>query len=280
MDLAPNTVRAYRADWAHFEGWCRARRRRALPASATTVAVYVAELAQTRKASTVRRRVFAIAGAHRAASLEPPTRDVGVRVAALRIERDQRARFRPTAPLTVDDLEAMSVALPEGAAGARDRALLLLGFGGGLRRSELVALDVRDVEATRRGLRMRVGGRPVVLPFGSRPSLCAVTAWRTWTRVGDLERGPLFRAVDRHGHMGARRLSDRAVALVVKRAAARAGLDPARYSGDSLRRGLVLAAAERGAPERGIMAQTGHRTRRLVRDYMRDGTTPRNRARL
>ena len=230
----------------------------------------MAELAGTRKASTVRRRVFAIADAHRAASLAAPTHDIHVRVAALRVERDQRARFRPTAPLSVDELNAMSHALPSTRAGERDRAMLLLGFGGGLRRSELVALDVADVRRTRRGLRVRVGERTVALPFGSQPRLCAVTAWQAWVRAAGLRRGALFRPVDRHGRVGTRRLSDRAVALVVKRAAALADLDPTRYSGDSLRRGLVRAAADRGAPESGIMAQTGHRTRRLVRDYMRD----------
>jgi integrase len=238
------------------------------------VAEYVSELAETRKASTVRRRVFAIASAHRAASLEPPTHDIHVRVAALRVERDQRARFRPTAPLSVDELNAMSHALPATRSGARDRAILLLGFGGGLRRSELVALDVADVQRSRRGLRVRVDERTVLLPFGSRPGLCAVTAWQTWMSAAGLTRGPLFRPVDRHDHVGTRRLSDRAVALVVKRAAVLAGLNPTLYSGDSLRRGLVRAAADRGAPEWGIMAQTGHRTRRLVRDYMRDPPPP------
>lgn len=170
---------------------------------------------------------------------------------------------------------------PQTFAGARDRALLLLGFAGGFRRSELVALDTADLEETGDGLRVRLRrsktdpeahGREVGIPFGSHPGTCPVRAVRAWLSAIGAVTGPLFRPVDRHGAVGSGRLSDRGVARIVQRAARRAGLDPSRYAGHSLRAGLAIAAAHGGAPERAIMAQTGHRSLITVRRYMRSGS--------
>ena len=121
-------------------------------------------------------------------------------------------------------------------------------------------------------------GRRVGLPYGSRPETCPVRALQDWLAAGGIQTGPLFRAVDRHGRVGAGRLSDRAVALVVQRAATAAGLDPARYAGHSLRSGLATAAAQAGVSERAIMAQTGHRALAMVRRYIREGSLFRDNA--
>ena len=110
------------------------------------------------------------------------------------------------------------------------------------------------------------------MPYGSRPHTCPVRAVQAWLAAGDLTEGPLFRPINRHGQVGTERLSDRAVALIVKRAAEAAGLDPARYAGHSLRAGLATAAAQAGVSERAIMAQTGHRSVTMVRRYIRDGS--------
>jgi site-specific recombinase XerC len=163
----------------------------------------------------------------------------------------------------------MSLCLPATPSGARDHALLLVGYGAGLRRTEIVGLDVADLSVDDdRGLRVRLARGDVWIPRGSAPHVCAVRAWRRWREHLFAPCGPAFRAVDRHGHVGAARLSDRAVTIIVRRAAARAGLDPDLYTGRSLRLGLVLAAASAGASDAAIMRQTGHRTRRLVRSYV------------
>ena len=163
----------------------------------------------------------------------------------------------------------------------RDRALLLLGFAGGFRRSELVALDADDVTEMDDGLRVRIRrsktdpegqGREVGVPYGQHPESCPIRALRGWQTVAAVDSGPLFRAVDRHDQVHAARLSDRGVARVVQRAAQPAGLDPSRYAGHSLRAGLATAAAQGGAPERAIMAQTGHRSLTMVRRYIRSGS--------
>jgi integrase len=165
--------------------------------------------------------------------------------------------------------------------GLRDRALLLLGFAGGFRRSELVALDVADLNQTDDGMRVRVrrsatdqeaSGREVGIPFGQHPQTCPIRAIRAWRDGAGITGGPLFRAVTRGGQVADHRLSDRTVARIVQRAAARAGLDPSQYAGHSLRSGLATAAAAGGAPERAIMAQTGRRSQVTVRRYIRSGS--------
>jgi integrase len=138
-----------------------------------------------------------------------------------------------------------------------------------LRRTELVALDVADVELAVDGdLRLRTARGVIAIPRGSQPHLSAGRACQRWLERSAIGDGPLFRPVDRHGNVGAVRLSDRAVTTIVQRAAESAGLT-ASYSGRSLRLGMVLTAAAAGASDEGIIGQTGHRSVRLVREYRR-----------
>jgi integrase len=177
--------------------------------------------------------------------------------------------------------------LPDGLAGARDRALLLIGFAGGFRRSELVALDVADVRRGRDGLTIAIrrsktdqegAGRLVGLPAGAQALTCPARAYANWLAIGGISRGPLFRPVTRYDTLRATRLTDQSVALIVKRAAVAAGLDPTPYGGHSLRAGLATAAAQAGVEERAIMAQTGHRSVLMVRRYIREGSLFRDNA--
>ena len=183
--------------------------------------------------------------------------------------------------VTVLDLREMVEELGIDAAGCRDRALLLLGFAGALRRSELVGIDVEDVVEVPDGLTVHLrrsktdqegAGRLVGIPYGSNPSTCPVRAWRAWLELSGITEGPAFRSVDRHGRVGSTRLTAQAVALVVKRHALRAGLDPGEVAGHSLRAGLATAAAEAGVPERVIAATTGHKGTAMLRRYIREGS--------
>jgi integrase len=273
--LSANTLRAYRSDWADFEAWCDGRGLCPLPSSPTDVTCYVADLATRARSTTVRRRLAAIASRHLTAGLPSPTTDLAVRVGVARAERDLRDLSHPTAPLGLAELKALVAALPQTAAGARDRAIVLLGIGAALRRSELAALDVRDVRVRAGGLlvcardREGIVVRKALVPSGSSPATDAPSAWAAWAAVSGVRHGPAFRAVDRHGNIGSGRLSDAAHAAIVKRALAAAGLDTGRYGIGSLRRGLVLIAARSGVADRGIAAQTGHKSLALVREYMR-----------
>jgi integrase len=276
-----NTRRAYQADWQEFSAWCRAHDRAALPASPETVALYLSSQAAYLKASTLTRRLSAISQAHKAAALPSPTADPAVRSVHSGIRRAHGTAQEGKAPVLTADLRAMVATLPESPLGVRDRALLLLGFAGAFRRSELVGLDVEDLTAGRDGLTVRIRrsktdqegqGRTIGIPYGSRPATCPVRALQEWLAVTSLSIGPLFRPFDRHGRIRGGRLSDRAVARIVQRTAAAAGLDPTRYAGHSLRAGLATSAAAAGVSERAIMAQTGHKSLTMVRRYIRDGS--------
>lgn len=278
---AENTMRAYRADWQDFTGWCAESGVNALPASSETLALYLAARADGCKVSTLQRRLSAISQAHALAGYDSPTKSAAVRLVWQGIRRAKGIAQEGKAPALTADIRRMVVALPDGILGIRDRALLLLGFAGAFRRSELVALDRSDVELTREGVTVTIRrsktdqegvGRKVGIPYGSNPDTCPVRALAGWLEASGITEGALFRSLNRHGHILADRLSDKGVARVVKRAAEAAGLDPANYAGHSLRAGLATSAAAAGVSERAIMQQTGHKSVGMVRRYIRDGS--------
>lgn len=279
---ASNTKRAYSSDWAHFSTWCEAHGLCPLPASNETVARYIAAHADSHRVSTLQRRLAAISSAHRAAGYAPiSTREEPLHSVWSGIRRAHGTAQQGKAPAIVDDIRAMVSVLPDTIIGIRDRALLLVGFAGAFRRSELVGLDVEDVEFRREGLVIHLRrsktdqegqGREVGIPYGSNPATCPVRALEAWLEASGITTGPLFRPITRYGVVQASRLSDKAVALVIKRCAERAGLDPSRYAGHSLRAGLATSAAMAGASERAIMQQTGHRSVTMVRRYIRQGS--------
>jgi integrase len=276
---APETQRAYAQDWRDFERWCKCAGRQALPASAETVSLYtvhaVSELG--RSVSTQSRRLAAIAGAHRAVGApNPVTLDVRAVLAGLR-----RAGAPPPegkAALTVDQLRACVAAMPKTDMGARDRAVMLLGFASGMRRSELSALDLADCQIGERGVRLVVrrsktdqegDGRELGVFRGKRKATDPVGALQAWLRVRGKQAGPLFYSFDGHGGCNATRMLPMAIYECVRRSVARIGLDPDRYGGHSLRAGMVTAAAEAGVPESMIMQRSGHKTIAMVARYVR-----------
>ena len=279
---APNTRRAYAADWRHFAAWCADNGLPSLPASPATLALYLTAAADELSTSTLGRRLVSIATAHRAAGHPTPTDAAGVRAVWRGIRRRKGTAQVGKAAAVTADVRRMVESLPADKVwGVRDRALLLVGFAGALRRSELVALDVADVAVTAEGLIVTIRrsktdqegeGAKLGLPYGRNPETCPVRRLRAWLDRAGIVEGPIFRTVDRHGRVLARRLTDRAVALVVKRAADLAGLESARYAGHSLRAGLATSAAIAGVEERDIMRQTRHKSVAVARKYIRDGS--------
>lgn len=285
---APNTVRAYRADWIHFSQWCEERNLRPLPAEVETVVLYLKELAGHAKTSTLGRRLSAISQAHQTAGLASPTREPVIRQLISGIRRSHGIAVTAKRPVLVEDLKAMLEGLPAGVLGFRDRALLLLGFTGAFRRSELVALDCVDIERQHDGLIVNVrrsttdtegSKRRLAIPHGNKEEgTCPVAAVEVWLAAAGIESGPVFRVVNRHGHVLPNRLSGEAVALVVKRRVEALGYDPAQFAGHSLRAGLATSAAMAGKSEGSIMQQTGHRSSAAVRRYIREGNLFRDNA--
>ncbi len=280
--LAPSTLRAYRAAWRAFGAWCEVQGLRELPASPGTLVLYLAHLAPRRSVRTVTKALSAVALAHRSTGHPSPTEDPQVRQVVRGLKRKHGKPVAKKDPLLVPDLAAVVAGLGDGLAGLRDRAVLLLGWAGAFRRSELVALDLDDLREVPEGLVVTLKrsktdqegeGRTVGIPRARRAELCPVAAVGAWIAAAGIEEGPLFRPVDRWGALRpAGRLSGRAVALVVQRAARRVGLDPAALAGHSLRAGFCTEAARAGASERAIMRQTGHKSTATVRGYIREGS--------
>lgn len=284
---AESTVRAYQASWNRFEDWCRTCGLVSLPADPSTVALYLADAASNgRKPATMARTLAAISKAHQVAAYDSPAslRHAAVSEVWKGIKRVHGTSQEQKSPVLIDDVRRMVAALdtvPNELLALRDRALLLVGFAGAFRRSELVALNVEDVQFTADGLVVTLRrsktdqdgqGRKIGIPYGSSPDTCPVRALRRWIDTTSITTGPLFRSVNRHGTLQADRLSNQTVALVVKRYAVAAGLNPAMYAGHSLRAGLVTTAAIAGVSERAIMQQTGHRSATMVRRYIRDAS--------
>jgi site-specific recombinase XerD len=278
---ADNTIRGYQADWRHFCAWCGSRGGlQPLPASPDAVAAFIAECAGNLKPGSIQRRLNAIAEAHKAAGFGSPTQHPLVRNTMKGIRRTKGTAPAQKAPALTEEIRTMAEAAGDGTMGARDRALILLGFAGAFRRSELVGLDVEDCTISRDGLTVTLrrskidqegAGRKVGIPYGSNPETCPVRTIQSWMEQAGITTGPLFRSVNRKGKVQTRGLSGVDVARIVKKLAQRAGLDASKYAGHSLRAGHATAAAIAGASERSIMNQTGHRSVQMVRRYIRDG---------
>lgn len=284
--MATNTQKAYRDDWRAFTAYCEGT---ALDvADPRAVAAYVASMVEARTPwATVSRRLSGIRAAYRLAGLDDATAHAAVKQVVKGARRTLTVATRnEKAPLLLEDLRAMLDVLGDCTIGHRDRALLLVGFGLGCRRSELVALDVADLDFSARGVAVTIrrsktdqngAGRIVALPYG-RAATCPVRALRKWLDVASITSGPVFRGVNRHGHVSADRLTDKAVALVVKAVATRADLDPTRFAGHSLRAGLVTTCALAGVADDAIQRQTGHTSTAMVRRYTRVADAYRNNA--
>lgn len=273
------TLAAYASDLRHFSAWAETHGLASMPADPETVALYLTSMADEFRPSTLSRRVAAISVAHQHAGFPSPTTDALVRSVLAGIRRTVGTAPKQVAPATIGELRKMTARIGDSTIEIRDRAILLLGFAGAFRRSELVSLDVSDLQERADGLLVTLRrsktdqtrqGDTKAIPYGSDSETCPVLAVRAWIEAAGIADGPVFRPVDRHGNVATSRLSGKAVALVVKRAVERAGLDPASYAGHSLRAGFVTTAAANGASERAIARQTGHAAGSTVlRQYIR-----------
>jgi integrase len=272
--LAPNSRTAYLSDLSHFERWGGQ-----IPATPESIAAYLAAHASTLGVATLRRRLAALAKVHRSKGMENPTATELVKSTMRGMRRIKGTAQRQAKPLIKEDLflvlEAMGTRLKD----IRDRALLLVGFAGGFRRSELVSLVTSDQEFVRPGIVITLrrsktdqdgAGRKIGIPNG-RGRWCPVVALEEWLMVSGIVEGSIFRKIDRHGRIGAKPLSGEAVGLIVRKRLRAAGIDPEGYSGHSLRAGLATSAAQAGVSAWKIRQQTGHASEAMLARYIRDG---------
>lgn len=284
---AGNTNKAYASDWAQFTAWCRSRGASPLPPSPHLVGLYIADLAALQgntpalSVASIERRLSGLVWTYAQRGTPLDRRDRHIASVLAGIRRKHAKPPAQKAAVLAGDLRAMLATLPRDLRGARDRAMLLIGFAGGLRRSELVGLDHgRDdtidsagwVQVLEDGLvltlRGKTGWREVEIARGSAPETCPATALSLWLKAAQIDFGPLFTSVSRDGlrSTGAR-LSDKHVARLAKSCAEAAGLDPRQYSGHSLRAGLATSAE---VDERYVQKQLGHASAEMTRRYQRN----------
>jgi site-specific recombinase XerD len=290
---AANTVRGYRSDWREWTAWCVGQGLSELPADPAAISSYLTFLAgHGAKVGTMSRRLSAIRFAHRLRDLPDPTEAARVIAVWEGIRRLHGAPPEQAAALMPPELFAVLDASPEtrhwktkgrqpepDLAGLRDRVLILIGFVGALRRSELVALDLDAVAEHPNGLVLTLPrsktnqtgeqAELVVLPRGGDPRRCTVTALRNWTEAACIDSGPLLRPVSKGNRALARRLNPDSANLLVQQAVARAGIDALPYSAHSLRAGFVTYAHLRGASDRTIAHQKRHRSLATLGRYVR-----------
>lgn len=270
--LATNTQRAYQQDLQHFLNWGGT-----IPATPECVASYLASHAAHLSVATLNRRMVAIGRAHRLLKLVSPTTTELVSATMQGIRRLNGQAQRHVLPVLKQDIQAMVKGMT-GIKGVRDKALLLTGFAGAFRRSELVALRVEDLQFVeegaivhlRRSKTDQIGhGRDVAIPY-VRGKACPVRAIKQWLKQSEIESGCLFRRVSRYGSVLSQGLSAQSVALIVKARALAAGLNAEHYSGHSLRAGFATSAAKANVSSWKIRQQTGHRSDAMLQRYIRD----------
>jgi site-specific recombinase XerD len=285
-EKAESSRRAYRSDFRLFTRWCEARGLCPLPATPEVLAAFLAsEATRGVKPSSITRRVSGIRHAHRLAGFESPNAAELVKSTLRGIRRTIGTAPNRKQPLTADLVRSVVAITPNTLIGIRDRALLLFGFAGALRRSELVALDVDDLKETKEGIRLRIrasktdaerNGVSIAIPLGK--NLCPIAAVRLWLNTARISDGPIFRSIYKGGRVSPHRLSDRSVADIVKQYADRIGADSVLFSGHSLRAGFLTSAAKRGATLAKMMATSRHKSPETLLGYMREAEVFRDHA--
>ena len=271
--LSVNTQKAYQNDINHFLRWGGK-----IPATANKLAQYLAHYATTLSMATLTRRVTAIHQAHQLQKVPSPAHTALVRSTLQGIRRIHGYAQRRVLPLLHSQLDTW-VSSQKGVIGLRNKALLLVGFAGAFRRSELVNIQFQHVRFVKQGMVINLPrsktdatgiGRHVAIPYASKQRSCAVRTLQKWLNIADIDQGMVFRRVNRHGQVLADGLTPQSVALIVKNCVTQLGLEPNHYAGHSLRAGLVTSAALAGVETWKIRQQTGHQSDAMLQRYIRD----------
>ena len=270
--VSDNTRTAYQSDLKHFIDFGGT-----IPSTPEIISQYLAIHANSHKPATLARWLVSINKAHTSQNLLSPTNSDLVKATLRGIKRTVGINQRQVAPVLKNNLLDMVAGLT-GIKGTRDCALLLIGFAGALRRSELVGLTYADIEFVEQGLVIHLRqsktdqlgeGRKIAIPF-ARGSVCPVLLLKQWLEISGINEGPLFRPTTRHGRIANVALSTQAVAVIVKERVSAIGLYSVNFSGHSLRAGLATSAAQAGVSAWKIKQQTGHKSDAMLNRYIRD----------
>ena len=289
---ASNTIRAYKSDFHDFGLFCVKNGFKSLPSDPKTVSLYLTYLAtKDNKISTIRRRIVSIGVVHKMKGHYLDTKHPAIVENLLGIKRRKGVKQKGKKPLLINNLKKIINVIDEENSSeikiARDRTIILLGFGGGFRRNELVSLDYEDLDFVNEGIKINIKksktdqfgeGSIKALPYFDNPHYCPVKSIQSWIKISKINKGAIFRKFHKGIKLSNIRLSDQSVALLIKYYLDLAGIDNKNYSGHSLRSGFATSAAEAGAEERSIMAMTGHKSTEMVRRYIKEANLFKNNA--
>ena len=288
---ANNTLRAYKSDFKDFGVFCAKHGLNSLPTEPKIVSIYLTHLSKNSKISTLRRRLVSISMVHKLKGHYLDTKHPLIIENLMGIKRVKGSIQKGKKPLLINHLKSIINVIVKQNINeikkARDKSILLIGFGGGFRRSELISIDHEDLEFVPEGLKIIVKksktdqfGEGMIkgIPYFSNSEYCPVTNLKKWLALSKIKAGPIFRRFTKGCSLSNNRLTDQTVVLLIKNYLNLAGIDSSNFSGHSLRSGFATVAAEFGADERSIMAMTGHKTTQMVRRYIREANIFKNNA--
>ena len=274
-----NTLRAYQSDYNDFSLFCSKNGFQAMPTEPKILSLYITHLASYSKFSTLKRRLASISIIHKTKGHYIDTKHPIIVENLMGIKRTNGSNQKGKKPLLINDLKLLIQAIDDSREKnirkIRDKALVLIGFSGGFRRSELVDIEYEDIEFVEEGVKIFVKrsktdqsgeGMTKAIPYFDNINFCPVKTLNKWVVEAEIKEGKIFN------------ISDKSVALIIKKYANYAGLDSNRYAGHSLRSGFATSTAESGAEERNIMAMTGHKSTEMVRRYIKESNLFKNNA--
>ncbi len=289
---AINTIRAYKSDFKDFGAFCAKHSFKALPTEPKIVALYLTYLSgKDAKMSTLRRRLVSIGMMHKLKGYYLDNKHPVIIENLMGIKRTKGSIQRGKKPILLNQLKAIINVINqekiEEIKKIRDKAIILVGFGGGFRRTELISIDHEDLEFVTEGVKITIKrsktdqfgeGMTKGLPYFANETYCPVSHLKKWIEISNIKDGAIFRRFVKGSSLTSSRLTDQSVVLLIKRYLELAGIENKNYSGHSLRSGFATVSAESGADERSIMAMTGHKTTQMVRRYIKEANLFKNNA--
>ena len=274
-----NTIRAYKSDFNHFVDFCKKNNFKPLPADPKIVSFYITHLSSNSKVSTLKRRLASISVIHKIKGHYIDIKHPLIIENLMGIQRKKGVFQKSKNPILINELKEIINVIEKIERNenkkARDRALILIGFSGGFRRTELVSIEIEDLEFTKEGVKIFIKrsktdqsgeGMIKAIPYFKDKSFCPICFLKQWLEVSKINKGLIFD------------ISDKMVSILIKKYLSAAGFDPKKYSGHSLRSGFATVAADSGADEKSIMTMTGHKTTQMVRRYIKESNLFKNNA--
>ena len=291
LSKADNTLRAYKSDFRDFEAFCAKHGFKSIPTEPKVVSLYLTYLSANSKISTLRRRLVSIGVVHKLKGHYLDTKHPVIIENLMGIKRKKGSIQTGKKPILINHLKKIINVIDEQKIEKikklRNRTLILIGFGGGFRRTELISINHEDLDFVEEGVKITLRksktdqfGEGLVkgLPYFSNDKYCPVESLKSWINLSKIKTGPIFRRFAKGSILTNNRLTDQSVVLIIKDCLKLAGIENENFSGHSLRSGFATVAAESGADERSIMAMTGHKTTQMVRRYIREANIFKNNA--